>query len=224
MKKILSISSFVVVSIAMMNISGYAQVAGSTTIGVTVTEAKQLALGWSVSKSILGKEIYSDTGTRIGKIEDLIISPEKNLSYLIIGVGGFIGIGRHNVAIPVSQIVEQHGKLTLPGATKDSIKALPQFDYAGDTAKRDAFVMRTEQDLIKAKEKVVELQKKSVTLNGEAKVKLEQQYTTLQQRIQSTENKLGEMKRASVNRWREFESDLSSELAHLKQTLSDLEK
>jgi hypothetical protein len=48
----------------------------------------------------------------------------------IVGAGGFVGVGRHDVAIPVAQITEQDGKLVLAGATKDAIKALPKFDYA----------------------------------------------------------------------------------------------
>src|SRR5256885_15178097 len=48
-----------------------AQVAGSTTtIGVTITETDHLALGWSVKKGILGKTVYNDAGTKIGKVQD----------------------------------------------------------------------------------------------------------------------------------------------------------
>jgi hypothetical protein len=52
------------------------------------------------------------------------------VSYAIIGVGGFLGIDRHDVAIPAGQLKIQGGKLMLPGATKDALKALPKFEYA----------------------------------------------------------------------------------------------
>jgi hypothetical protein len=52
------------------------------------------------------------------------------VSYAIIGVGGFLGIDRHDVAIPAGQLKIQGGKLILPGATKDTLKALPKFEYA----------------------------------------------------------------------------------------------
>ena len=82
-----------------------AQVAGSTTaVGVSLDESTKLAMGWSVKKSILGKAVYNDHNQKVGPVEDLIISPDRNLSYAIVGAGGFIGIGRHDVAIPVSQI------------------------------------------------------------------------------------------------------------------------
>jgi hypothetical protein len=39
-------------------------------------------------------------------------------------------VGRHDVAIPVSQLKQADGKIVLPGATKEAIKALPKFEYA----------------------------------------------------------------------------------------------
>ena len=118
-----------------------AQVVGdSSTVDATFSESTQLALGWSVRKTLLGKTIYNDLGQKVGKVDDLIISPERNLSYIIVGAGGFVGIGRHDVAIPVTQIQDKAGKLVMAGATRDSIKGLPEFVYATDTAQRDAFV------------------------------------------------------------------------------------
>jgi hypothetical protein len=70
-----------------------AQVAGSTTIGVTPDEVKTLARGWSAKKQILDKPVYNDQDERVGEVEDLIITPDKALSYAIIGVGGFLGRG-----------------------------------------------------------------------------------------------------------------------------------
>ena len=109
-----------------------AQVAGSTT---NVTESTTFAPGWSVKKTLMGKLIYNDAGVKVGKVEDLIVSPEKNVSYVIVGAGGFVGINRHDVAIAVSQIQNKGGKLILAGATPESIKALPDFTYGTGTKK-----------------------------------------------------------------------------------------
>ena len=50
--------------------------------------------------------------------------------------GGFAGMGRHDVAIPVQQIqLQDDGKFVLPGATKDAIKSLPRFEYAKNEKK-----------------------------------------------------------------------------------------
>jgi sporulation protein YlmC with PRC-barrel domain len=119
-------------SIAWAFVGGTAlgQVAGSTTIGVTVEEQKVLALGWSAKKHVLGKDVYNSSDEKIGVVEDLIIAPDKAVSYAIVGTGGFLGIDRHDVAIPAGQLKLQGDKLTLPGATKEGLKALPKFEYA----------------------------------------------------------------------------------------------
>jgi sporulation protein YlmC with PRC-barrel domain len=106
-----------------------AQSAGSSTIGVSTEEVKLVARGWSAKKKIMGKPVYNDQNQKIGTVDDLIITPDKSVSYAIIGVGGFLGIGKHDVAIPANQLKEEHGKLILPGATKETLKAMPKFEY-----------------------------------------------------------------------------------------------
>lgn len=66
----------------------------------------------------------------MGIIDDLIVATDTTVSFVIIGAGGFVGVGRHDVLIPVSQLKQQDGKFILPGATKEAIKALPKFEYA----------------------------------------------------------------------------------------------
>jgi len=55
---------------------------------------------------------------------------ESTLVQYRAGAGGFVGLGRHDVAIPASHLQVQDGKFVLPGATKDVIKSLPKFQYA----------------------------------------------------------------------------------------------
>ena len=107
-----------------------AQVAGSTRLGVSVEEVKIVASGWSSKKQILGKTVFNENNEKVGKIDDLIVAPTGELSFVIIGAGGFAGVGRHDVAIPVQQIQLQDGKFVVPGATKAAVKALPKFEYA----------------------------------------------------------------------------------------------
>ncbi|NYE25498.1 PRC-barrel domain-containing protein [Pigmentiphaga litoralis] len=115
---------------ACLATSSYAQVAGSMSLGKAFTDLDQPAPGWSVKKSLLGKPVYNESGERLGKVEDLIIDPAKSVSYLIVSAGGFIGVGKHDVAIEATKIREQQGRLVLPGATKDLVKAMPAFSYA----------------------------------------------------------------------------------------------
>jgi sporulation protein YlmC with PRC-barrel domain len=120
----------VTVVILMRAASAGAQVAGSSTIGVTKEEIKAVMEGWSAKKAILGKAVYNDKNEKIGTIDDLIITPDRSVSYAIIGAGGFLGIGKHDVAIPMSQLKLEKDRFILPGATKEALKALPKFEYA----------------------------------------------------------------------------------------------
>ena len=106
------------------------QVVGSTQLGLAVAELRDVTLGWSAKRQILGQPIYNDQGEAIGKADDIIIAPDKAVSYAIIGAGGFLGAGKHDVAIPVSQLKQSDGKFVLVGATKEAIKAMPPFEYA----------------------------------------------------------------------------------------------
>ena len=99
-------------------------VAGTAVLGVSVSEVQAVATGWSLKKSILGKSVYNDENKIVGKIDDVIVAPDKAVSYAIVGVGGFLGVGKHDVAIPVSQFKVEAKKIMLPGATKDALKVL----------------------------------------------------------------------------------------------------
>ncbi|HVO66659.1 MAG TPA: PRC-barrel domain-containing protein [Syntrophales bacterium] len=133
MKKVL----VVILAMAVMSFSfGFKQaeaqapppVAGGEVL--VVTEIIAVANGWSVKKQILGHDVYNDKNEKVGKVYDIIIAPDKAVSYAIIAAGGFLGIAKHDVAISVSQFKMQYGKIVLPWATKDAIKAMPMFEYA----------------------------------------------------------------------------------------------
>lgn len=111
-----------------------APAAGRTTLGVALVEMDAVIAGWSAQKDILKKAVVNDKNEKIGTVTDIIISfsPDVKLpaaSFAIIGVGGFLGLGRRDVAIPMEQITLQDKRLVLAGGTKDALKALPPFEY-----------------------------------------------------------------------------------------------
>jgi sporulation protein YlmC with PRC-barrel domain len=105
-----------------------AQAAGAVIVGTSVEVTKAIALGHRASK-LIGAPVYNDRDERVGTIDDLIVAPDRSVSYAILSVGGFLGLGRRLVAIPVEQIRDEQGKLILPGATKEALKELPEFQY-----------------------------------------------------------------------------------------------
>ena len=104
-----------------------------TTLGVTVEELKLVVLGWSAKKDMLDKDVYNDKREEIGEISDVIVSPKKEVSWAILGVGGFLGIPSKLVAIPMDQLAITNGKFVLKGATKQVLKDMPEFKYHATT-------------------------------------------------------------------------------------------
>jgi sporulation protein YlmC with PRC-barrel domain len=101
--------------------------AGKVVLGVA--EADAVALGYRASK-LIGASVYNDRSEKIGKIGDLIVAPDGTLSFAIVDVCGFLGVGRRHIAIPVGQFSDVNPRVVLPGASKDALKALPPFEYA----------------------------------------------------------------------------------------------
>ncbi|HMA69937.1 MAG TPA: PRC-barrel domain-containing protein [Xanthobacteraceae bacterium] len=120
----------IVVATSLVSARVSAQVAGTTLLGVEYAELRDVSTGWSARRQLLGQAIYNEKNEKVGSVDDLIVSPSKAVSYAIIGAGGFLGVAKHDVAIPVSQFTQNEGKFVLAGASKDIIKAMPQFEYA----------------------------------------------------------------------------------------------
>ena len=99
-------------------------------IGVSADELVTVTRGWSAKNQIMGKDVYNDKSENVGVVDDLIITPDKAVSYAIVGTGGFIGMDKHDVAIPVNQLKMEGGTITLPGATQEAVKAMHTFQYA----------------------------------------------------------------------------------------------
>jgi sporulation protein YlmC with PRC-barrel domain len=103
-----------------------APVAGVIPLGVTRIEADLVAPGLRATK-LLKQTVYNEQNQKIGQIDDLVIAPDGSLSVAVVEVGGFLGIGKHRVAIPVTQFTTIHPKVVLPGANKEALKKLPEF-------------------------------------------------------------------------------------------------
>lgn len=111
-------------------LDAHAQVAGTQPLGVSVQESAAIVAGWSVRKSVMDKPVFNEKGERVGVIHDIIVAPDRSVSFAIIAANQFLGVSHHDVAIPIERLDFVNGKLMLAGATKDAIKALPEFQYA----------------------------------------------------------------------------------------------
>lgn len=98
---------------------------------IVLTEVDQLVLatGWRAS-DIIGAKVYDEAGVDIGKLDDMIITSSGTVPYAVVSVGGFLGMDAHRVVVAASALELIDKKLTLHGATKESLKALPNFEFA----------------------------------------------------------------------------------------------
>ncbi len=92
----------------------------------------QSASDWRSSK-VVGLNVYNAKAEKIGDINDLIIGSNGAVTHAIVGVGGFLGIGEKNVAIPFASVKmtrDKDGKATaMVESTKEALQAAPSFKY-----------------------------------------------------------------------------------------------
>ena len=111
----------------------HAQVAGTTLLGVRYDELRDVTLGWSTKRQIIGQPIFNSQDERVGFVDDLIVGGDRAVTYAIVNAGGFVGLAKHDVAVPVSWFKLMDGKLILDGTTKETPEASPPFEYANDS-------------------------------------------------------------------------------------------
>lgn len=90
-----------------------------------------VAKGYRMSK-LIGTSVINDKNEKIGTVDELIADKDKKqLSFAVLQVGGFLGVGGHLVAVPYdSLVIDDTGqKITLPGASKDELKKLTKYNY-----------------------------------------------------------------------------------------------
>lgn len=99
------------------------------TITLTQVDPVVLATGFRASK-VIGAEVYNDEKQEIGKVDDLIITVKDAAPYAVISVGGFLGMDKRHVVVPASALEVIGKQLILHSATKETLKALPAYEYA----------------------------------------------------------------------------------------------
>jgi len=89
---------------------------------------------WRSSK-LVGASVYGPDNKSIGSIDDLIVDQKGAIKAAVIGVGGFLGVGQKDVAVPFEAMQIQRKqnsssieKITVT-YTKDQLTNAPKFAY-----------------------------------------------------------------------------------------------
>ena len=154
-------------------LTGAAYAENATTDRSNINTAVHKEGQWRSSK-LIGVNVYNDNNEKIGDIQELIVDKSGKVDNVVLGVGGFLGMGEHYVAVPMEKLkwvnepVRTSSTTTAPkdkstastnnagtttgeanranraeraadekwypdhavfDATKDQLKAMPQFKY-----------------------------------------------------------------------------------------------
>jgi sporulation protein YlmC with PRC-barrel domain len=126
MKKIISAAVFAIT----VSMAAFGQQPAPTTSGPAKIFTA-LPAGTTVT-NFYKQNVYDPSDNKIGDVDDILIDKEGQVTAMIIGVGGFLGMGEKDVAIPFSALhaSEKNNKWYLVlNTTKDVLKAAPGFTY-----------------------------------------------------------------------------------------------
>lgn len=85
----------------------------------------------ALASSLIGSTVYSSTDESIGEINDMIVNLDGTVEGVVIGVGGFLGLGEKKVAIEMGELTvstDENGNTRLQSAaTREDLEAAPEF-------------------------------------------------------------------------------------------------
>ncbi len=99
------------------------------TVQLVKVDVMKISTGYRASK-VIGSTVVNEAGDSVGKVDEIIVGPDGKAPFVVLSVGGFLGVGDKLVVLPYEQMKTDGKKIVLPGATKDSLKSLPEFKYA----------------------------------------------------------------------------------------------
>jgi sporulation protein YlmC with PRC-barrel domain len=70
----------------------------------TSTDQKMMLKGnWRASK-LMGLDVYNEANEKLGDINELIVDKDGKINAVVIGVGGFLGMGEHDIAVTIDKL------------------------------------------------------------------------------------------------------------------------
>jgi sporulation protein YlmC with PRC-barrel domain len=102
--------------------------AGSSSLTVSGLEVGNVFM----AASLIGGTVYSSADENVGNINDIVIGKDGKVQAIVIGVGGFLGLGEKDVAVPMDRIqfvrdANNTMKYTIT-ASREELDQAPAFD------------------------------------------------------------------------------------------------
>jgi hypothetical protein len=90
--------------------------------------------------NLMGLDVHNLQNEEIGEIEDVIIDNGKMIRSVVIGVGGFLGLGERHVAVePASVVITREaggGLKAVVNTTRDDLRNAPEFKFEGNMRRK----------------------------------------------------------------------------------------
>lgn len=86
-----------------------------------------------MSSKLVGTTVYNNKNETVGEVEDLVIENGKTVTGVVVGVGGFLGLGESYVVLDPSTLAisNKDGKWAVHADTdRDTLKNAPKFEYS----------------------------------------------------------------------------------------------
>jgi hypothetical protein len=98
------------------------------TAGMVEYVPAQMEGQWLAS-NFIGETVRGTNDENIGEINDILVDKGGNVVAAVIGVGGFLGIGEKDVAVPFSalNVSNERDQVITLAATKEQLKNAPAF-------------------------------------------------------------------------------------------------
>ncbi len=95
------------------------------------------------SNKLIGRNVINQDNKTVGSIESVILDPQGQVKSVIVGVGGFLGIGQKPVAIDWNQLqIQDNGQRVVMNTTADQLRSMPEYRYPSDQKRGSVYTMR----------------------------------------------------------------------------------
>jgi hypothetical protein len=99
-------------------------------VEIAKVDVQKVAAGYRASK-VIGSSVLNEANETIGKIDDLLVTRDGKEPYVVLSIGGFLGMGTRMVVVRYDSLkFAADNKIVLPGGTKERLKMLPAFQYS----------------------------------------------------------------------------------------------
>ena len=97
----------------------------------TAAGASAGATAWYEGKKasdLVGKEIRNAKGQNVGEIDEIVVNPQTQEMLAVVSVGGFLGMGEKDIALPFDQLrMEQNELILMSEQSETELKQMPAY-------------------------------------------------------------------------------------------------